>query len=71
MLGCFYAPPKPWSKNTMLLFKEPLSRYARRFFHHLLRYSRSGAKRKLVVVAVVIVVGFTADISCGRRPVET
>ena len=40
LLGCFYAPQKPWAKNTMLLFKEPLSRYARRFFHHLLRYSR-------------------------------
>ena len=40
LLGCFYAPVKPWAKNTMLRFKEPLSRYARRFFHHLLRYSR-------------------------------
>ncbi|XP_054654262.1 WD repeat-containing and planar cell polarity effector protein fritz homolog isoform X3 [Dunckerocampus dactyliophorus] len=39
-LGVFYAPSTPLPGNVMLDYKEPISRYARRFFHHLLRYER-------------------------------
>ncbi|XP_078505569.1 WD repeat-containing and planar cell polarity effector protein fritz homolog isoform X5 [Lissotriton helveticus] len=39
-LGTFYAPTKPLSDTTVLEYRDPISRYARRFFHHLLRYER-------------------------------
>ncbi|XP_053140333.1 WD repeat-containing and planar cell polarity effector protein fritz homolog isoform X3 [Hemicordylus capensis] len=39
-LGTFYAPTRPLSETTVLEYRDPLSRYARRFFHHLLRYQR-------------------------------
>ncbi|XP_054857679.1 WD repeat-containing and planar cell polarity effector protein fritz homolog isoform X1 [Eublepharis macularius] len=39
-LGTFYAPSRPLSETTVLEYRDPISRYARRFFHHLLRYQR-------------------------------
>ncbi|XP_015278153.1 PREDICTED: WD repeat-containing and planar cell polarity effector protein fritz homolog, partial [Gekko japonicus] len=39
-LGAFYAPARPLSETTVLGYRDPVSRYARRFFHHLLRYQR-------------------------------
>ncbi|XP_060113454.1 WD repeat-containing and planar cell polarity effector protein fritz homolog [Heteronotia binoei] len=39
-LGAFYAPTRPLSETTVLGYRDPISRYARRFFHHLLRYQR-------------------------------
>ncbi|XP_064411364.1 WD repeat-containing and planar cell polarity effector protein fritz homolog isoform X1 [Latimeria chalumnae] len=39
-LGTFYAPTRPLSETTVLEYRDPISRYARRFFHHLLRYQR-------------------------------
>lgn len=36
-LGVFYAPPAPLSDVVILEYREPISKYARRFFHHLLR----------------------------------
>ncbi|NWW45882.1 FRITZ protein, partial [Pedionomus torquatus] len=39
-LGTFYAPTRPLLDATVLEFRDPVSRYARRFFHHLLRYQR-------------------------------
>lgn len=36
-LGVFYAPPVPLSDEVILEYREPISKYARRFFHHLLR----------------------------------
>ncbi|XP_010765494.1 WD repeat-containing and planar cell polarity effector protein fritz homolog [Notothenia coriiceps] len=36
-LGVFYAPPAPLSDVVILEFREPISKCARRFFHHLLR----------------------------------
>uniref|UniRef100_UPI00398EAFA8 WD repeat-containing and planar cell polarity effector protein fritz homolog isoform X2 n=1 Tax=Pristiophorus japonicus TaxID=55135 RepID=UPI00398EAFA8 len=39
-LGTFYAPTSPLSDTTVLEYRDPISRYARRFFHHLLRYQR-------------------------------
>lgn len=36
-LGVFYAPPTPLSDAVILEYREPISKYARRFFHHLLR----------------------------------
>ncbi|XP_005425840.1 WD repeat-containing and planar cell polarity effector protein fritz homolog isoform X1 [Geospiza fortis] len=39
-LGTFYAPTKPLLDRTVLEYRDPISRYARRFFHHLLRYQR-------------------------------
>ena len=36
-LGTFYAPKKPLSEGTILDYRDPISRLARRFFHHLLR----------------------------------
>ncbi|XP_076142072.1 WD repeat-containing and planar cell polarity effector protein fritz homolog [Alosa pseudoharengus] len=39
-LGVFYAPSRPMSDTVVLEFREPISRYARRFFHHLLRHQR-------------------------------
>lgn len=37
-LGTFYAPKYPLSEVVILDFRDPISRLARRFFHHLLRY---------------------------------
>uniref|UniRef100_A0A3Q4H9W9 WD repeat containing planar cell polarity effector n=1 Tax=Neolamprologus brichardi TaxID=32507 RepID=A0A3Q4H9W9_NEOBR len=37
-LGVFYAPPVPLSDTVILEYREPISKYARRFFHHLLRH---------------------------------
>ncbi|KAM4607787.1 WD repeat-containing and planar cell polarity effector protein fritz homolog [Polymixia lowei] len=37
-LGVFYDPPLPLSDTTVLEYREPISKYARRFFHHLLRH---------------------------------
>nr|XP_033794675.1 WD repeat-containing and planar cell polarity effector protein fritz homolog isoform X3 [Geotrypetes seraphini] len=39
-LGTFYAPVRLLSDTTVLEYRDPISRYARRFFHHLLRYQR-------------------------------
>ncbi|XP_039916297.1 WD repeat-containing and planar cell polarity effector protein fritz homolog isoform X2 [Hirundo rustica] len=39
-LGTFYAPTRPLLDGTVLEYRDPISRYARRFFHHLLRYQR-------------------------------
>ncbi|KAG5266577.1 hypothetical protein AALO_G00233700 [Alosa alosa] len=39
-LGVFYAPSRPMSDTVVLEFREPISRYARRFFQHLLRHQR-------------------------------
>uniref|UniRef100_A0A8C5WY73 Uncharacterized protein n=1 Tax=Laticauda laticaudata TaxID=8630 RepID=A0A8C5WY73_LATLA len=36
-LGTFYAPTRPLSETTVLGYRDQISRYARRFFHHLLR----------------------------------
>lgn len=36
-LGVFYAPAAPLSDVVILGYREPVSKYARRFFHHLLR----------------------------------
>ncbi|KAK6293847.1 hypothetical protein J4Q44_G00361730 [Coregonus suidteri] len=39
-LGVFYAPPLPLSDSVVLEYRGPISKYARRFFHHLLRHQR-------------------------------
>ncbi|KAM8859459.1 WD repeat-containing and planar cell polarity effector protein fritz homolog isoform 2-T3 [Spinachia spinachia] len=39
-LGVFYAPPSPLSDVVILEYRQPISKLARRFFHHLLRYGR-------------------------------
>ncbi|KAK3092552.1 hypothetical protein FSP39_004357 [Pinctada imbricata] len=39
-LGTFYAPKFPLSEVVIMDYRDPISRLARRFFHHLLRYSR-------------------------------
>ncbi|KAJ8360074.1 hypothetical protein SKAU_G00165990 [Synaphobranchus kaupii] len=39
-LGMFYAPSRPLSDMVVLEYRDPISKYARRFFHHLLRYQR-------------------------------
>ncbi|XP_053236298.1 WD repeat-containing and planar cell polarity effector protein fritz homolog isoform X3 [Podarcis raffonei] len=39
-LGTFYAPTRPLSETTVLEYRDQVSRYARRFFHHLLRHQR-------------------------------
>ncbi|XP_047460029.1 WD repeat-containing and planar cell polarity effector protein fritz homolog isoform X2 [Mugil cephalus] len=40
VLGVFYAPPAPLSDTVILEYREPISKYARRLFHHLLRHQR-------------------------------
>ncbi|KAK7930883.1 hypothetical protein WMY93_007278 [Mugilogobius chulae] len=39
-LGVFYAAPAPLCDTVILEYKGPVSKYARRFFHHLLRHQR-------------------------------
>ncbi|XP_033638550.1 WD repeat-containing and planar cell polarity effector protein fritz homolog [Asterias rubens] len=39
-LGSFYAPLRPLSEVIVVDYRDPISRLARRFFHHLLRYQR-------------------------------
>uniref|UniRef100_A0A8C5MAN2 WD repeat containing planar cell polarity effector n=1 Tax=Leptobrachium leishanense TaxID=445787 RepID=A0A8C5MAN2_9ANUR len=39
-LGTFYTPARPLLDTTVMEYRDPISRYARRFFHHLLRYQR-------------------------------
>ncbi|XP_028845506.1 WD repeat-containing and planar cell polarity effector protein fritz homolog isoform X2 [Denticeps clupeoides] len=39
-LGVFYMPSRPLSDSVILEFRDAISRYARRFFHHLLRHQR-------------------------------
>ncbi|KAG8443941.1 hypothetical protein GDO86_009219, partial [Hymenochirus boettgeri] len=39
-LGSFYSASRPLLDATVLEYRDPISRYARRFFHHLLRYQR-------------------------------
>ncbi|XP_073905942.1 WD repeat-containing and planar cell polarity effector protein fritz homolog isoform X3 [Castor canadensis] len=39
-LGTFYAPTRPLLDTTVLKYRDQISKYARRFFHHLLRYQR-------------------------------
>nr|XP_023474775.1 WD repeat-containing and planar cell polarity effector protein fritz homolog isoform X2 [Equus caballus] len=39
-LGTFYAPTRPLLDSTVLEYRDQISKYARRFFHHLLRYQR-------------------------------
>ncbi|KAG8523292.1 WD repeat-containing and planar cell polarity effector protein fritz, partial [Galemys pyrenaicus] len=36
-LGTFYAPTRPLLDTTILEYRDQISKYARRFFHHLLR----------------------------------
>lgn len=38
-LGTFYAPTRPLLDTTVLEYRDPISKYARRFFHHLLRWT--------------------------------
>ncbi|ESO86364.1 hypothetical protein LOTGIDRAFT_167175 [Lottia gigantea] len=39
-LATFYAPKPAISESIIFEFRDPISRLARRFFHHLLRYAR-------------------------------
>ncbi|XP_077998341.1 WD repeat-containing and planar cell polarity effector protein fritz homolog [Glandiceps talaboti] len=39
-LGTFYAPPRSLSEVIVIEYRDAISRLARRFFHHLLRYQR-------------------------------
>ncbi|XP_046865085.1 WD repeat-containing and planar cell polarity effector protein fritz homolog [Xenia sp. Carnegie-2017] len=39
-LGCFYAPSRPINDVIVLQYRDPLSRWSRKFFYHLLRYKR-------------------------------
>ncbi|CAB3999721.1 WD repeat-containing and planar cell polarity effector fritz homolog [Paramuricea clavata] len=39
-LGCFYTPSRPINDVVVLQYREPLSRWSRRFFYHLLRYKK-------------------------------
>ncbi|XP_077351703.1 WD repeat-containing and planar cell polarity effector protein fritz homolog [Festucalex cinctus] len=39
-LATFYTPPTPLPKNVMADYKEQVHKYARRFFHHLVRHER-------------------------------
>uniref|UniRef100_A0A0G2JXB0 WD repeat containing planar cell polarity effector n=1 Tax=Rattus norvegicus TaxID=10116 RepID=A0A0G2JXB0_RAT len=39
-LGTFYAPARPLLDTTVLAYRDPVGTYARRLFHHLLRYQR-------------------------------
>uniref|UniRef100_A0A3B4B384 UDENN domain-containing protein n=1 Tax=Periophthalmus magnuspinnatus TaxID=409849 RepID=A0A3B4B384_9GOBI len=39
-LGVFYAAPAPLCDTVILEYRDPVSKYARRFFHHLLRHQR-------------------------------
>ncbi|XP_072293288.1 WD repeat-containing and planar cell polarity effector protein fritz homolog [Eucyclogobius newberryi] len=39
-LGVFYAAPAPLCDTVLLEYRDPVSKYARRFFHHLLRHQR-------------------------------
>ncbi|KAF7704729.1 WD repeat-containing and planar cell polarity effector protein fritz homolog [Silurus meridionalis] len=39
-LGMFYSPSRALTDTVILEFRDPISRYARRFFHHLLRHQR-------------------------------
>ncbi|KAM4599912.1 WD repeat-containing and planar cell polarity effector protein fritz homolog [Fundulus diaphanus] len=39
-LRVFYAPAAPLSDAVILEYREPVSKYARRLFHHLLRHER-------------------------------
>lgn len=39
-LAAFYAPKPAISEVTIVEYRDPISRLARRFFHHLLRYAR-------------------------------
>ncbi|KAB0380104.1 hypothetical protein FD755_007888 [Muntiacus reevesi] len=43
-LGTFYAPTRPLLDTTVLEYRDQISKYARRFFHHLLRYFRDTSK---------------------------
>ena len=37
-LGSFYVPTRIISDEVLMQFRDQISRLARRFFHHLLRY---------------------------------
>ncbi|KAG8584115.1 hypothetical protein GDO81_008689 [Engystomops pustulosus] len=39
-LGTFYSPSCPLLDTIIMEYRDPISRYARRFFHHLLRHQR-------------------------------
>ncbi|XP_073410154.1 WD repeat-containing and planar cell polarity effector protein fritz homolog isoform X2 [Dendrobates tinctorius] len=39
-LGTFYSPTCPLLDTIIMEYRDPISRYARRFFHHLLRHQR-------------------------------
>ncbi|KAM4694523.1 WD repeat-containing and planar cell polarity effector protein fritz homolog [Discoglossus pictus] len=39
-LGNFYSPTRPLLDSIVVEYRDPISRYARKFFHHLLRYQR-------------------------------
>uniref|UniRef100_A0A673KNV1 Uncharacterized protein n=1 Tax=Sinocyclocheilus rhinocerous TaxID=307959 RepID=A0A673KNV1_9TELE len=51
-LGMFYAPCRPLSNTVILEYRDPISRYARRFFHHLLRYTLRFEKAFLLAVDI-------------------
>ncbi|XP_074649476.1 WD repeat-containing and planar cell polarity effector protein fritz homolog [Tubulanus polymorphus] len=40
VLGAFYAPSRPLAEVTVIEYREAVMKFARRFFHHLLRFSR-------------------------------
>ncbi|XP_051775644.1 WD repeat-containing and planar cell polarity effector protein fritz homolog isoform X2 [Erpetoichthys calabaricus] len=40
VLGTFYTPARPLTETTVLEYRDAICKYARRFFHHLLRYQR-------------------------------
>ncbi|XP_053488650.1 WD repeat-containing and planar cell polarity effector protein fritz homolog isoform X2 [Ictalurus furcatus] len=39
-LGMFYSPSRALTDSVILEYRDPISRYARRFFHHLIRHQR-------------------------------
>ncbi|KAK3538125.1 hypothetical protein QTP70_030292 [Hemibagrus guttatus] len=39
-LGMFYSPSRALTDTVILEYRDPISRYVRRFFHHLLRHQR-------------------------------
>uniref|UniRef100_G3UNS7 Uncharacterized protein n=1 Tax=Loxodonta africana TaxID=9785 RepID=G3UNS7_LOXAF len=59
-LGTFYAPTRPLLETTVLEYRDQISKYARRFFHHLLRQKRRGRAFRLVrVYGAVLFCGYS------------
>jgi hypothetical protein len=40
-LGCFYTPSRPIDDVIVIKYRDPLSRWSRKFFYHLLRYCQT------------------------------